>query len=270
MVSEYSLHFGGIYECEHFGTQNFNPNIIKVATGSGTYARVPGAQGRGGVCEIEAAAGAVNNSCGIAWGIPHQPAARRMVGAELEECMGPLVVHAKVGFPALANRRWFFGLVSEQGNPLAPAFKVADIVSESGVADILTLSTSTYPDWAGFYVDSGLSTPAGIRAVSKGGSENANDTKVLIDGDLFKVTGVANPNDGYPQNMIDYEIAVQKDGKVEMRVNGVEFTTLEVNPEYPYLPIVCVDAITAGANRNFRIGGFTYDSRYFPGFRRQI
>lgn len=230
MGRSYPAEAGPIYMCEDYGGTGFHPNIIANENGNGTEARRSGV--RGGITRFTTA-GAAGNSKYHSWGVPHQPAIRRPVVANvypaprpLEPCMGDAYIAVRAGLTSLAACSFLVGWVEETETEALGNNEHLGTIAGTYAANGVLTSPANARDFAGILFHGGLSdTPAELRAVSR-------KTLDISEGNAktgFSIKADADdpPLNVDPDVMPEYRVSITTTGDVHVSANGLGYTVIK-------------------------------------------
>ena len=183
------------------------------------------------------------DEAGVAWPAAYRPGIKQ--DGRLREANGSLVTKARIGFPAIAHMKAFFGII--EGLP-ASGDGVSSILAVTGAGVITPASGLSY---AGFYYASALTSNAAkwrlVVANEGNGDADANADDVLSTVDvLADSTNYVNVSPGQSPTL---SLEAVYDGTVEFYVNGDLHRRAfkAINPETLYAPVLVIETAEAVA-----------------------
>ena len=228
---------GAIQHMFNFGSSVMDPELFEFGQGTETDAAVENSvDGINGV-RLLGTASADNDSVGRAWPAGFRPGITE--NGRLREANGSLVTKLRFGFPAITNRRFFFGIVP--GAPSA-TYDVEDVFTVTAAGVI----TGVEADFAGFFYNSELTSNAAFWRTVATNTQDTDDDDALTTLPVKGATRYMNTSDPFLSPVLSVEVVF--DGSVEFYFNGnlVRRIRNAVSPHRLYAPIFVMQSTTAG------------------------
>ena len=227
---------GNVYREFDFGKATVDPEMTLFGEGVETEVLATGLNSINGAVELTTAA--VNtNSAGVTWPADYRPGI--MQDGRLREANGTLVTEARVGFPSLTSRAFFFGILEG----LTGVDQTVSGILSAAAGGALTLGAD---HMAGFFVSSAFTDDADQWRCVATGDSDGSVSPVLVNRPVEAGTNYMNVSPALSPTL---SIEVVYDGTVEFYYNGdiVRRVDQAVDPSKYFSPLIVVETLAGSA-----------------------